>query len=66
MATSALTETATGTGTIIASRPDVVVEAIAAGGAAAGTETGGGNAALLAIGLHRYENHFLLSPLPPV
>lgn len=54
------TEMATGTGTIIASHLGVVVGAIAAGEAAAGTETGGAVAAPLARGPHRYENHFLL------
>lgn len=58
---------ATGTGTIIASHLGAVVGAIAAGGAAAaaGKETGGADAALLARGPHRYENHCLLSSPSP-
>lgn len=62
---SAPTGKATGIGTIIASRLGAAVEAIAAGVAAeaAGTESSGADAAPLASGLHRYENHSLLSPL---
>lgn len=62
---NAPTEMATGTGTIIASHLGAVVGANAAGGAAAGTETGGADAALLGRGPHRYENHCLLSSPSP-
>lgn len=55
-------KTETGTGTTTASHPDVVgavVGVVAAGEAAAGTETEGTDVATLATDPPRYENHRL-------
>lgn len=51
-------KTETRTGTTTASHPDVVVGVVAAGEAAAGTETEGAGLATLATDLPRYENSF--------
>lgn len=58
-------EMETGTGTITASHLDAVVGAIAAGEAAAGTETEGTDVATLATDPLRYEYLLLQSSPPP-
>lgn len=57
-------KTETRTGTTTASHPDVVVGVVAAGEAAAGTETEGAGLATLATDLPRYENSFDPSTSP--